>query len=191
MATKKRYINTKFWDDNYIITLDPIEKMLFLYFLTNPLTNITGIYEISLRRIAFDTGIEMGAVSNILKRFKKDKRIYYADGWLYIKNFVKNQVLNPSIIGGIKNEMKLIPQSVLLQFDTDCDRLLQTAGYPNINIKIKIKERTSSFKKREDGEKPYYNDLEVRDVKGKLWCIPKEGGQWLEFNGNKKDIIWK
>jgi len=132
MATKKRYINTKFWDDNYIITLDPIEKMLFLYFLTNPLTNITGIYEISLRRIAFDTGIEMGAVSNILKRFKKDKRIYYADGWLYIKNFVKNQVLNPSIIGGIKNEMKLIPQSVLLQFDTDCDRLLQTAGYPKM-----------------------------------------------------------
>jgi len=37
---KKRYISTKFWDDEFIVNLDPIEKLLFMYFLTNPLTNV-------------------------------------------------------------------------------------------------------------------------------------------------------
>ena len=55
-------VNTKFWDDTYIVTLDPIEKLLYLYFLTNPLTNICGIYEIQLRRVAFDTGIDKEVV---------------------------------------------------------------------------------------------------------------------------------
>ena len=33
---KQRYINTKFWRDSYIEDLDPIEKLLFLYLLSNP-----------------------------------------------------------------------------------------------------------------------------------------------------------
>ena len=33
--SKKRWINTKFWDDEYITELESIEKLLFLYFLTN------------------------------------------------------------------------------------------------------------------------------------------------------------
>jgi len=28
--SKKRYVDTKFWDDNYIIEKDPNEKLLFL-----------------------------------------------------------------------------------------------------------------------------------------------------------------
>ena len=46
-----RMIKTKFWDDDYISYLDSVEKLLFLYCLTNPLTNIAGIYEITLKRI--------------------------------------------------------------------------------------------------------------------------------------------
>ena len=41
---KHRYIKTKFWDDSYIIELNPHEKLLFLYLITNPLTNIAGVY---------------------------------------------------------------------------------------------------------------------------------------------------
>ena len=96
---KQRYINTKFWDDSYIVGLDPTEKLLFLYLLTNPLTNVAGIYEISLRRIAFDTGIESMAANSILKRFRKEKKIYYLDGWIVVVNFPKHQEYhkNPKI----------------------------------------------------------------------------------------------
>ena len=106
---KERYVNTKFWDDSYVINLDPIEKLLFLYFLTNPLTNISGVYEISLKRIAFDTGIDKEMVAKILARFEDADKIKYLDGWVAIKNFTKHQKNNPKINAGIENELMKAP----------------------------------------------------------------------------------
>src|SRR5436309_789071 len=61
MATQ-RLVNTNFWKDTYIIDLDPTQKLLFLYFLTSPRTSLAGVYEISLREAAFDTGIDRDMV---------------------------------------------------------------------------------------------------------------------------------
>jgi len=101
---KQRYVNTKFWDDNYVIELDPIEKLLFLYFMTNPLTNIAGIYEISLKRISFDTGIDKEMVLKIISRFSKEKKIYYYENHIIICNFPKHQECEkkPKIKTGIE-----------------------------------------------------------------------------------------
>ena len=121
--SKKRYIDTKFWDDNYIINKDPIEKLLFLYLLTNTLTNIVGIYEISLRRIAFDTGIDSEMVDKILKRFEADDKIKYVNGWIAIKNFIKNQLSNPSVNKGIEMLLKEVPDYLVEWVNIDWDRL--------------------------------------------------------------------
>lgn len=106
---KQRYINTRFWDDGYIVGLDPIEKLLFLYFLTNPLTEISGAYEIPLRRIAFDTGIDADMVLKILRRFADEDKIIYRDGWILICNFIKHQSANPKIAQGIENAVSRCP----------------------------------------------------------------------------------
>lgn len=88
---KNRYVNTHFWSDPYISDLDPIEKLLFLYFLTNPFTNIAGIYEITLKQIALDTGIDRDMILKIIERFSRDKKIFYFDGWVFILNHSKHQ----------------------------------------------------------------------------------------------------
>ena len=111
--SKQRYLDTKFWDDSYIMNKDPIEKLLFIYLLTNPLTNICGIYEINIRRIAFDTGIEQDMVLKIIERFEKDNKIKYENGWLAIKNFIKYQKDNPSIRAGISYELQTKPKNLL------------------------------------------------------------------------------
>ena len=110
---KKRYVDTKFWDDGYIVECDPIEKLLYLYLLSNTLTNICGIYEISLRRIAFDTGIDKDMVLKILERFEIDGKIKYQNGWIAIKNFIKYQMDNPKIRAGISYELKTKPISLV------------------------------------------------------------------------------
>ena len=115
---KHRVVDPKFWDDNYIINLDPVEKLMFLYFLTNPLTNLCGIYEISLRRIAFDTGIDKEMVLKILARFEKDGRIAYKNGYVFLKNFVKHQSWHPNLIAGLRRELAEIPEKVLEGFET-------------------------------------------------------------------------
>ena len=85
-VAKQRIVNTKFWDDSYIARLNPTEKLLFLYLITNPLTNIAGVYELPLRRVAFDTGITLEEVETILKRFEQDGKLVVADGWIGIAN---------------------------------------------------------------------------------------------------------
>jgi len=109
--SKSRLVNTKFWDDKYTCNLDPIEKLLFLYFLTNPLTNIIGIYEIEIRRVAFDTGIDKEMVMKIIDRFTKDDKIGYYDGYIVIKNFIKFQNENsPKVKIGIQNRINELPE---------------------------------------------------------------------------------
>jgi hypothetical protein len=108
---KQRYINTKFWSDNYVSDLNPLDRYLFLYFLTNEHTNICGIYEVPLKTIAFETGIELDMLKKMLKRLMG--KIYYIDGWVYIKNFARHQAVNDSIIKGIDVAKSTIPKEIL------------------------------------------------------------------------------
>jgi len=117
---KQRYINTHFWDDSYISELTPTEKLLFLYLLTNPLTNIIGIYEISVKRISFDTSIPVDKITSVLNKFSKDGKILYKNGFIAIKNFVKHQKLNPSIRKGIEVLESQVPQELLEWIDISC-----------------------------------------------------------------------
>lgn len=111
---KQRYINTKFWDDPYIVNLDPIQKLLFLYFLTNSLTTICGIYEVSLKKIAFDTGIDGDMILKIVGKFQDDKKILYITGWIIIANFIKHQNVNsPQIQKAIEAELKKVPENII------------------------------------------------------------------------------
>lgn len=111
---KKRYISTKFRDDKFVVELDPIEKLLFMYFLTNPLTNVAGIYEISLRRIAFDTWIDKDMVQKIINRFTENKKIYYIDWYVILANSNKHQNTdNTKIKKWIDNVLAWLPKDLI------------------------------------------------------------------------------
>lgn len=112
---KQRMINTRFWSDTYISELDPIEKLLFIYFLTNQYTNLSWIYELSLKHIALDTWIDkQEMLPKIIKRFSDAWKIYYIDWWIYIKNFQKYQNSeNPKIKKWIDREIDDIPSYIL------------------------------------------------------------------------------
>lgn len=110
---KQRYINTRFWRDSYIENLDPTEKLLFLYLLSNPDTNISGIYEIPIKIVAVDTGIDVSMVKKLFDRFEKDDKIKYKDGWVAFKNFTLHQTISPKIKAGIINEISKAPEDMV------------------------------------------------------------------------------
>lgn len=113
MAKEKlRSVNTHFWDDPYIVGLDPSEKLLFLYLLTNPLCNLLGVYEISIRRISFDTGFEKDMVEKMLDRFVRDKKIVCYEGYIALLNFMKNQRYNSNMLIGAKEIFKTLPNGL-------------------------------------------------------------------------------
>ena len=107
---KNRYINTSFWDDEYIMDLSAKDKLLFLYLLTSPLNNISGMYEIHLRRIIFDTGLQKQEILKALKGFERNKKVFFVDDkFIVIANFIKHQKLNVNIQKGIVNCVNSLP----------------------------------------------------------------------------------
>lgn len=104
-----RQVSTNFWKDNYVVDLDPTEKLLFLYLLTNPKTNVAGIYEINLREVSFDTGYDIEMVKRIFNRFERDGKVQYENGYILLTNWVKHQSMNPSVRAGIDRIVAGLP----------------------------------------------------------------------------------
>jgi len=109
MADKLRSVNTKFWDDPFIEELSPSEKLLFLYLLTNPLANILGIYEITIKRICYDTGLGREIILNGLKRFETARKAFYNGNYLILPNWLKNQHLNKNMKIAVSKEFNQLP----------------------------------------------------------------------------------
>jgi len=145
---KNRYLNTYFWSDIYIQDLDPSEKLLYIYLLTNEFTNISGIYEISVRRIAFDTGIDRDMVIKIINRFEVDGKIKYLDGKIAIKNFIKHQSLNPKICKGIAKELKKAPDELFefIEYDEEVEAILEN-NYEFKRSKVRGSMRLKIFER--------------------------------------------
>ena len=122
----QRYISTSFWDDPWVQTLDKNEKLLYLYLMTNTLTNIAGVYEITYRRIAYDTGYTEEEIINALHRFEEDKKAYHYNNIMILPSWPRHQKWKSkvkirdgiiSILQDLKPEMLEFLQEVNYQFD--------------------------------------------------------------------------
>jgi hypothetical protein len=112
MSDKLRSVNTKFWDDPFIESINPAEKLLFLYLLTNSLSNLLGVYEITIKRICYDTSLAKDTVLNGLKRFEKDKKAYYIQNYIILPNWIKNQHLNSNMKIAVAKEFNSLPKEL-------------------------------------------------------------------------------
>lgn len=105
--SKFRYVNTAIWNDDWFAELDPIEQHLFLYLLLNDQTNMAGVYQLSLRKAAFETGIDQEKLKKILDRFAADGKAFFELGYIVMKNWLKNQMPNTkqwmAIIHGVNS----------------------------------------------------------------------------------------
>lgn len=64
-----RNISMSFWTDSKVVDeFTPEDKYLYLYFMTNPHTNLCGCYEISIRQVANETGYNTDSAERLLKR---------------------------------------------------------------------------------------------------------------------------
>ena len=193
--SKQRMVKDSFWTDPYIEDLDPIEKLMFLYLLTNPLCNILGIYEIRIKRIAYETGIDKDMIDKIFDRFIKDDKLIRVDDWIIITNFAKNQSINPSVQIGMQRIYDDLPNKVQ-QAVAGCPPLDTYLTLLNLTL-LNLKGEETPTKK--SVKKPFIELLEeiIPDFTGKLPDnILKEEIQkfilyWTEKNPNGKKEKWE
>ena len=113
---KLRYIKDSFWSDEWIEGLTIEEKWFFLYLLTNQYVSLTGIYPLTIRKMAFELNSSVEFVQKTLEKFQKAKKVYYLGGNIIIVNFVKNQKLwwwENKLIKWIIRELEQIPSETI------------------------------------------------------------------------------
>jgi uncharacterized phage protein (TIGR02220 family) len=111
--SKLRSVSTAFWSDPFIEDLTPSEKLLFLYLITNDKTNMLGIYEVSIKKISFDTGLNKDIIEKALKEFERLLKVKYIKNHIVLVNFIKHQNYNTNmkksaidIYNALPNELK-------------------------------------------------------------------------------------
>ncbi len=142
--SKLRYVRTKFWTDPFVAKLNGNGKLLFLYFLTNPFTNVAGIYEITLRQIVFDTGMKEAEVNKQIKIFQEHNKLFYINEYVIVKNFQKNQNLSPKIKKAILDIMNILPENITNI--TGKTYPIDTVSYPmdNKNMNMNIEDEVEN-----------------------------------------------
>lgn len=167
-------VNTRFWDDSYVARLSPNEKLVFLYILTNPLTTIAGVYELSTKRASFDTGLSAKEIGKVLEKLEKDEKIIREADWIGIVNFIKHQSLNPKVRTGIRVELENAPRALVERLPLnpenpaiDFDRLSHSnpSLNPNLNPKSNLK---GSSKKEPSTEYPQDVGIKMRKLVRKM-----------------------
>lgn len=53
-----------------------------------------GVYEISIRKVSFETGVPVSDIENHLKKFESDGKIRYAENRVVMLNYLKHQKFN-------------------------------------------------------------------------------------------------
>jgi len=113
-----RSVQDRFWSDGWVRKLNPLDRYLFLYLLTNEHTNWAGIYELDLSMMAFESGLdERDLERSFLPRLLP--KIIYVQGWVYVPNWVKHHTsesgtLSPQQKEGVRKAMEKVPEKIRL-----------------------------------------------------------------------------
>ncbi|NQZ67920.1 MAG: hypothetical protein HRT89_07610, partial [Lentisphaeria bacterium] len=128
----KRYIESSIWADSWFENLDSSDKLLFFYLLTNDRTNMLGIYEVSMKKISFDTGLTTKAICKGFEGFAKASKAFYTDeNYVVLKNFLKHQRFNANMKKSALAIYKDLPNSLKIK-DLKLSNLTLEQGFESL-----------------------------------------------------------
>ena len=113
----ERGFQTELWTDSFIQGLSPEDKLLFIYLWTNKHCNQAGLYEITLKTIAFDTGLPLESLSEHLAQLEPKVAWYPEQNLIWVKNFLKRQCKSQSfLIAAVKCLKAMRTNSLVMEF---------------------------------------------------------------------------
>ena len=167
----KRIVDTSFWTDGKVDEFSPEDKYFMLYLLTNPFTTQLGIYEISVKQVAFHLGYSVDAVNVLLERFENKYGIIIfskTTNEVAIRNFLRHSIIK----GGapvrdclIKEMKKVKDKSLIAKVFSHIkgDSLNETVK----NIIAEYEQKNGSLnysnEKNNDNENDNENDVSYHD----------------------------
>lgn len=153
-----RNIHTRIWKDSWFSELEPDAKLLFIYLFSNERASVCGMYELPMKYIVFETGLDHNRVMELFAEFERAKKAYYRDGVVWVVNLRKyNDSGNSSKVAiRIQKDLEIIP---------DCE--LKRAYYQYEKIPYpQTADTLSGVGERDgDGDGDRYRDGEETEAK--------------------------
>ena len=142
-----RLVHIDFWQDHFVLNLSSAEKGFYLYLLTNTKTSACGAYELPIKIIEFETGLNKNKVIELLKSFISYGKIAY--------NFDKNEILilnwlkynnfnSPKTKTCIEKEARIIKTVEFIEY------ILNVLKNGNVNIPFVFEPCHKEISKKED-----------------------------------------
>ena len=113
----KRSINTKVWNDPWFEELSSEDKLIWLYLLSNQYSNLLGIYEISIRRISYDTNTTPETIRKAFEGFGMVRKAFHINGYVVIINWLKNQTMNTNMKKCVESLLKDLPSDLIKEIE--------------------------------------------------------------------------
>jgi hypothetical protein len=154
----RRSVNTKFWSDAFIEELDAKEKLLFLYLLTNEKTNMLGIYEISVKRISYETGLTKEEIIKAFEGFERVRKAFFFDNVVFLPNWIKNQSMNTNMMKSARVEYD--------SFSNDLKNRLLAKGFKGFESLSKGCQTLPKKEEEKEKENEKENEKEEEEEKG-------------------------
>lgn len=110
-------IETRIWNDETFIKLSDQAKLLFIYFLTSPHSNMTGLYIMRMGYIMGDLGWGYETVRQTLSELLENQLIVIDEALsvVFIPNFlIYNPIQNPNQFKGAIYCLKQLPKTELI-----------------------------------------------------------------------------
>lgn len=193
--SKLRSISTSIWSDPFFEELTPSEKLLFIYLITNEKTNMLGIYELSIRKISFETGLKKDVINEALRSFERQKKVKYTSEHIILTNFIKNQNYNTNMKKSAIEVFNKLPKSLkdsdltldkrnpLEAFKTLSNHLGMVSKYEyeyEYESKDELEEKKINKKNTPTAQFSFFESLIEIGVEREL------ANDWLKVRKNKK-----
>ena len=155
MATY-RTIRMSFWNDPAIESLPPADKLLYLYLFTCPHANNLGVLSVSLRKMAFETGLSEDAIRRGLAAFESSGRIVRDGGHVWVCGFIRHQCsTSPKILTSLRAlfptvESAAIRAAILERYP----HLFEAVPYPSDRVSVPFGESEKELEKEDQIGKP-------------------------------------
>jgi hypothetical protein len=104
-----RSIDTAVWDDPWFADLEPDAKLFFLYLITNDRTNASGAYEVTVRQMAFETGLDAYRIDTLLTAFDTRIEWYPEHHIIWVRNFYRHNCHSPKMTVNAQRHVARLP----------------------------------------------------------------------------------
>ena len=169
----KRIVDTAFWTDGKVDEFSPEDKYFMLYLLTCPFTKQLGIYEISIKQVAFQLGYSVEAVKTLIDRFETKYGIIIFSpetNEIAVKNYLRHSIIKGGapVRDCLIREMKQVKNKQLIS-----EVFLHIKTFDGLNATVKnliaeyeenngtlnySNEKEKEIKKEKDNENENDND---------------------------------